>query len=56
MRAAGGRLLLRSTGHFARRRHGWLQAGLTSFAYRLAHLCAPRAVLATTLAVAFYIL
>ena len=34
-------------------RLGWLQAGLSSFAYRLAHLHAPRAVVIGALSVLF---
>lgn len=33
--------------------YGWLRAGLTSFAYRLAHLCVPRLVVLFGVAVAF---
>jgi hypothetical protein len=34
---------------------GWLQAGFGSFAYRLAHLCVPRATLVSALAMLFFI-
>lgn len=34
---------------------GWLQAGLDSFAYRLAHLRAPRPLLVLGAALLFYI-
>jgi hypothetical protein len=33
---------------------GWLQAGFGSFAYRLAHLHAPRATLVSVLAMLFF--
>jgi len=33
---------------------GWLQAGFGSFAYRLAHLHAPRATLVSALAMLFF--
>jgi hypothetical protein len=34
-------------------RLGWRQAGFVSFAYRLAHLCAPRSIVIASLALAF---
>jgi len=34
-------------------RLGWLQAGFSSFAYRLAHLHAPRAAVIGALSIAF---
>ena len=34
---------------------GWLQAGFGSFAYRLAHLHAPRATLVSALAMLFFL-
>jgi hypothetical protein len=39
----------------ARQFDGWLQAGLKSSAYRLAHLVLPRSVYVTVIAVIFYI-
>ena len=55
MRALPGRsLALRATG-FSSREYGWLQAGFSSFAYRLAHLAVPRAVAATVLSLLFYL-
>ena len=36
-------------------RPGWLQAGFSSFAYRLAHLRAPRSMLIGVLCVVFFI-
>ena len=36
-------------------RLGWLQAGLSSFAYRLAHLRAPRPALLGALAFVFFL-
>ena len=38
-----------------RRQHGWLQAGLKSSAYRLAHLVLPRSVYVTLIATVFYL-
>ncbi len=40
---------------WARQFDGWLQAGLKSSAYRLAHLVLPRSVYVTAIAVVFYI-
>ncbi len=40
---------------WARQLDGWLQAGLKSSAYRLAHLVFPRSVYVTVIAVIFYI-
>jgi hypothetical protein len=34
-------------------RLGWRQAGFSSFAYRLAHLCAPRSIVVASLSLAF---
>lgn len=39
----------------ARQFDGWLQAGLKSSAYRLAHLVLPRSVYVTVFAAIFYI-
>ena len=38
-----------------RHQHGWLQAGLKSSAYRLAHLVLPRGVYVTLVAVVFFL-
>jgi hypothetical protein len=42
-----------SVGVFAYSRLGWPQAGFVSFAYRLAHLAAPRLLVIGGLALAF---
>ena len=39
----------------ARQFDGWLQAGLKSSAYRLAHLVLPRSVYVTLVAAVFYL-
>jgi len=39
----------------ARHQDGWLQAGLKSSAYRLAHLVLPRSVYVTMVAALFYL-
>lgn len=36
--------------------HRWLQAGFSSFAYRLAHLTVPRAPLSAALLAIFYLI
>ena len=38
-----------------RRQHGWLQAGLKSSAYRLAHLVLPRPITIAAVAALFYL-
>lgn len=43
------------TGLRAPRDGGWQQAGLKSFAYRLAHLALPRLLILTTVAALFYL-
>ena len=55
MRAVPGPIFaLRSTGR-PRRDYGWLQAGFSSFAYRLAHFAVPRGVAAFGLFLTFYL-
>ena len=34
---------------------GWLQAGVLSFAYRLAHLALPRSIVVASLSLIFYL-
>lgn len=35
-------------------KHGWVQAGFVSFAYRLAHLCISRSAVLSVLVAVFY--
>ena len=56
MRAVSGpRIALRSTGNLTRRNYGWLQAGISSFAYRSAHLVVPRLLASASLVLTFYL-
>jgi hypothetical protein len=56
MRAGlASRIEPRLVGGFEYWRLGWLQAGFSSFAYRLAHLRASRFLVLTSLSVAFLI-
>lgn len=43
------------TGFRAPRDNGWSQAGLNSFAYRLAHLVLPRPLMISAIAALFYL-
>lgn len=36
-------------------KHGWVQAGFNSFAYRLAHLCVSRSVAVIGFSLVFYL-
>jgi len=45
----------RSVGGFEYSRLGWLQAGISSFAYRLAHLRVSRQAIVSTLSVLFFL-
>jgi hypothetical protein len=53
MRDSKGLAFFESRG--ARQFDGWLQAGLKSSAYRLAHLVLPRSVYVTAVAALFYL-
>jgi hypothetical protein len=50
-----GGLAYPETGLRAQRHSGWPQAGLKSFAYRLAHLALPRALTICAVAALFYL-
>jgi hypothetical protein len=56
MRASTGyRASYLSTGSETRVNARWLQAGFSSFAYRLAHLALPRSTVVSLLLVLFYL-
>lgn len=56
MRAASDRrFAYQSVGQGARQNTEWLQAGISSFAYRLAHLALPRPALVAGLSVALFL-
>jgi hypothetical protein len=52
MRVAAGGVRVRGSTQF---RSGWLQAGFSSLAYRLAHLPAPRPVTVLTVGLLFFL-
>jgi hypothetical protein len=57
MRASSGLRIEPSAGHASQYSGlGWLQAGLSSFAYRLAHLQMPRATVVGGLALVFLLI
>jgi hypothetical protein len=55
MRARSGGFAYLETSSLAQRNSGWPQAGLKSFAYRLAHLAFPRPLTVAAVATLFYL-